>query len=762
MSSEQETGQSGSKQLKSYRFEDVFAYLDDDSTARSGSSTSIPEVASPDNDEYFMSDGEQEEPDDDLDEDEEEFEEADDDDDDDFEGEDSVREVRQPVMAAHEITVMEMDDPSPVPRRRPARTPRAKRPPKVSRSNIVAKESSIPPLITSESDKPRSRGIPEFSKIGGQETRLKDLYGPGGEDLKPILATRDYWSKQEALPSRQEGGLKRSFFERSDAREKETSSLQGWFADGGKEIFIREQKTKRLLSNNEHQPYLTNRGPKSVNILLGSVNERKLCTLLKDKYTNVAKYFTNQNDRRGWIFNLGARVQEAQWATKEESRTQYLAVAVEQHAPGHDPNSLRNPEAPAFTATKRFSASIQIWAFEAAENGELDMSQEPRLAMVICSDWGAPKQFRWCPIEAEGNTPADSEDIYIGLLAGIWSDGRARIVHITIPRTDERSKQTVYIHYSSAAFDVSFPQTIPTCLNWISSTTLAVATASGAVAMWTLTQPGTMKNRNSVARASPPWFYRQLADGYILNMASGWPSQPHWLSISVADGFSRLYDIRSPSADTVTSIRGRTLCLTQAWHENTQAFVMSDEHFTVKHNPIRRYHHNLYTMRSDCVVTRVAASLVHPGVLMGGTGGNVEASNPVGRIANYKVFPWQQKWFVHEWRGPVENLVVEPRRQADDIEMLEGTSPSPSNYVSQEILSKPLIRFTEGYKATQPGIAYSAISKKPTNPDVGKGITVFEEQTAITALAWNQNLKYGTWAVAGMGSGLLRVEDIGI
>jgi transcription factor C subunit 6 len=54
------------------------------------------------------------------------------------------------------------------------------------------------------------------------------------------------------------------------------------------------------------------------------------------------------------------------------------------------------------------------------------------------------------------------------------------------------------------------------------------------------------------------------------------------------------------------------------------------------------------------------------------------------------------------------------------------------------------------------------VSKKTTNPEVAKGITVFEEKSAVTALAWNPNLKYGMWAVAGLGSGLLRVEDVGV
>jgi transcription factor C subunit 6 len=97
------------------------------------------------------------------------------------------------------------------------------------------------------------------------------------------------------------------------------------------------------------------------------------------------------------------------------------------------------------------------------------------------------------------------------------------------------------------------------------------------------------------------------------------------------------------------------------------------------------------------------------------------------------------------------------------VDMNEGGLVGGSeSSVPQSFLENPLARISEGYKAIQPGIQHSVVSKKTTNPEVAKGITVFEEKSAVTALAWNPNLKYGMWAVAGLGSGLLRVEDVGV
>lgn len=613
----------------------------------------------------------------------------------------------------------------------------------------------------------RTRGVADFTKIGGQEVRLKDLYGQRNEDLKPILATRDHWHPQLTLPLHDPGSLRRSFFEKPGSRKKEAENIRKWYVNTGKEIFSRVQKTA-ILSSAEGQLYLNIAGTESINVLMGQISSPELITLEKLSCMNVAKPFQGDPDRRGWLLNLGAHVQDAQWAITE-GRTQYLAVAVEQNnAVGQQPKYLEKPKAPAFSATASFPASIQIWAFESGKYGELDSTKEPHLDVVICADWGVPKQLRWCPVDVTDETNTkDANKVHIGILAGIWSDGRLRVIDVSYAKVGDSSTPH-YMHLTQAAFDVSFPQTVPSCLHWLSGSTIAVGTAAGALAVWTLSRSETFSSSTTRPFSPKPWFYQQLADTYILTLSSGWPSQPQFISITTADGFARLYDLRAPNADRTASIRSRNLCLAQAWHEQTQTFIMPDEHYTLKHNPIRRFSHNLYSMRADSSIMRVAASPIHPCILIGGADGRVEAGNPIGRITNYKTIPWQQTWFMHEWRGPVGTLVA--KLPSDDVEMSEGgpvgerntSAISDAGNVSRSMLDQPLVRITEGYKAYQPGIAYSANTKKTVNPEVGKGITVYETKSAISSLAWNPNLKAGTWAAAGMASGLLRVEDIGV
>jgi transcription factor C subunit 6 len=76
------------------------------------------------------------------------------------------------------------------------------------------------------------------------------------------------------------------------------------------------------------------------------------------------------------------------------------------------------------------------------------------------------------------------------------------------------------------------------------------------------------------------------------------------------------------------------------------------------------------------------------------------------------------------------------------------------------VLSQPLTRITEGFKGVQQGMQYPEDTKR--YKEGAKYLTTYEGESAISRLAWNPNLKFGTWAVVGTNSGYLRVEDLGV
>jgi transcription factor C subunit 6 len=612
-----------------------------------------------------------------------------------------------------------------------------------------------------------TRGVDDWgrgSRGGGLEARVRDLFGPVSRDLKPIMQSRDWWLDQHTLPTRngmptKEGSMRRSFFVNEGAREKEIRLVREWYSRTGAGSFARGQKS-RALTKLEAEPYLALAGASSLHLLLGTVQKPKLYSLQRGGFVSTADPFEKKEKRSGWIFNLGSKVQDAQWAPVEDGSIQYLAVAVEQKPSKAPHNRLETPQAPAFSPSPRFAASIQLWAFESLPDGSLDPAKSPRLEFVICADWGAPKELRWCPIAmSESAESEDGTTVRLGLLAVRWSDGGIRVLDISYSKQQPNSIETQYVLYTRAAFQVHIPHTVSTCIYWLSGTSIAAGTAGGSLAIWTLTRPDAfprtpVSSPSEDQQRSPiPWFYKHVADTLIISVSSGYPSRPSFVSLTSADGFAKLIDIRSPDADTANTARARIFSLKQAWHEHTQSFLMPDEVYSLRNNTIRRYYSNIHNMRSEAQIVCVATSPVHPCVLIGSADGKVLANNPIARVLNYKEIPWQQTWFAHEWRPSVDKLPL-PVKQDTDAVMVSEVPP--------EVLAQPLARMTEGYKVQQTQLQPVKPGMNPDAKEYFKPITIYEEPSCITTVAWNPNLRFGTWAVAGMGDGLLRVEDVGV
>ena len=76
--------------------------------------------------------------------------------------------------------------------------------------------------------------------------------------------------------------------------------------------------------------YMLHDDADSINVLMGKTSSPQVKPLERNSYVNIADPFEDKAERRGWLLNLGARIQDAHWMTNEQGSTQYLAVAVEQ------------------------------------------------------------------------------------------------------------------------------------------------------------------------------------------------------------------------------------------------------------------------------------------------------------------------------------------------------------------------------------------------------------------------------------------------
>ncbi|OCL11469.1 hypothetical protein AOQ84DRAFT_335887 [Glonium stellatum] len=645
-----------------------------------------------------------------------------------------------------------------------------------------------PPLV-------HTRGISEFRIKGAKETRLIYTFGPSKEDIAPILKTRDKWQPDPTLPSLNAdaygvGGMAPSFYCAKETVEREICKSRKWYYEqGARDAFTNQQKITSLAAE-DAVSYMPKPASDHHSFLIGPYDSQDLYTLKTGERLSLDEPWTdpsNQNDshrldklqRRGWMLNLGSKIQNLEWLPNETGTMQYLSISVlQKNIGGRSYKPFQNPKAPSFTPQRPFPASIQIWGFKSSEDGRLDPETSPNLELVICTDWGSVKQFKWCPVGMIDTVKENDHGmIHMGLLAGVWGDGKVRVLDIKYPKPTTSSP--FYLNIKQVAFECLPPNTVCTCLTWLSATTIAVGTANGNVAVWTLT-PQLLSNTTPNPR---PWLYHTLNASYIVNVTSAYPSRPHFLATSSADGFVRLTDIRSPHLDSVLSARSRVFGVTMAWHEWTQSFLTPDESYCLRNQPIRRFYMHMASMRADAQILAIASSQVHPSVLIGTADGFVLASNPIRRVLDMKAEPWQQVWFRHEWR---RGMNVKEAPQQDVSGAQEGISPAapvsqpaePNTFNTPEpktpmppvatnpaarppisALREPLSRITDSYKLE------TAQLQRPQGPNVQEGTrfaTIYEEGTAVTQLAWNPNLRFGGWAAAGLGCGLVRVEDVAI
>lgn len=271
-------------------------------------------------------------------------------------------------------------------------------------------------------------------------------------------------------------------------------------------------------------------------------------------------------------------------------------------------------------------------------------------------------------------------------------------------------------------FQVKPPSAVCTCLAWLSPSDIAIGCSNGFIGVWNIAKTGIESHQDPT-----PYIYAPVHPTYVLSISSAYPSHPHVLASSCIDGQMKLFSLRDPLVDVCEGIRMRFGTMNLEYSPYFRAFVTTDDNEFVRLQPIRRFFSTMCVLRSASNTVVTACSPCHPSVIAGTAGGQAMATNPLRRMFNSKSSHQQQTWFSHEW----------VHVKGDDKGERLGAS-----------------RFLDGFKAESPNLMRGMQTAKLS------GITIYEEETAITALACNPNEPYAGWTCAGMGSGLLRVEDL--
>ncbi|KAL3461339.1 hypothetical protein BJX64DRAFT_165602 [Aspergillus heterothallicus] len=638
------------------------------------------------------------------------------------------------------------------------RQPKALNPPKTK--SMKKRPPTSTGVLTGEETHSRGTWNP-FEHVG-KSVHLQSTFGLDERDILAVLYARDRWSRgfDSTFPARislDEAQSTRDYKYGStfgvEPDDLERESTRGWdwyYGDSSGARLRKRQRIEPITEATARQIFMPARKQEKHTVLIGPANKQMAFILdqydvlnygdawgeAKDqKDTDPAGSSQLKKKRQGWIINFGQRVQATAWAPNQSGLTQYLAVTAPISSEQKDsyPDPMKDYAAPAFRPSASHPCALQLWSFKADKGGRvtksIDMGFPPRLRLVLGSDWGDLRRMAWCPVRRATRDEDDEDaDKNIGLLAGIYGDGYVRVIDVRISRDPNK---TEFYRIHTPMFEGKPPSTVCTCVTWLSPSDIAVGCANGFVAVWNIatqsTQPSTSSPRNR-----SPYFYNPIHSTYILNIASAYPTYSNVIATTSMDGETRLTSLADHEKDKVDAMRMRVGSLHLTYSPWLQSFVSSDENDFVRLLTLRRFFTTTAAARLPSTVSALALSSPwHPSVLLGCTGGVVLATNPLRRLLHSKEKQWQQTWFSHTW--------------------VKGNGARSSG----------TSRFYDGYRAESISLLRNMMGdRKLINGTMV--ITIHEEETHVTALSWNPNQSCAGWASAGLGCGLLRVEDLAI
>jgi len=325
---------------------------------------------------------------------------------------------------------------------------------------------------------------------------------------------------------------------------------------------------------------------------------------------------------------------------------------------------------------------------------------------------------------------------------------------------------------------------VATCFTWVDAGRLAVGHSDGSISTWSL-WPTLLVQR------------LRLQTGYILDICSGYPSYPNMITFQPLSGHPKLVDLAEPSCE-ITVSRNAIVSFQPGllrWSELMQGFV-SCFHATHASNTSVGFMHVRHFARVRSVFAgrvanaSLAIGVVHPYLLVGCVDGSLWAANSIRKVLNDKLERvFKIKLFEHEFR-PVGNGNLSPEQPVRGaVRFLQGFSPeindsirsrnAPGREMEKEATRGKRSRQQKPAKAKARPKADGAVrgeegeseqeamdtdgdedeEKQDWEPEKR---VVHEAQTRVSAVAWNPNLEFGWWAAAGMGSGLVRIMELGM
>ena len=309
-----------------------------------------------------------------------------------------------------------------------------------------------------------------------------------------------------------------------------------------------------------------------------------------------------------------------------------------------------------------------------------------------------------------------------------------------------------------------------TCLTWVNTNRIALGHSDGTITLWSI-YPHRMVQRLSVH------------SNYIIDICSGYPSNPYLVASIPVGGCATLTDFSQPSSEftyfpvPAISFQPNMIC----WNEFMQGYMGLYPSSTPT-TTIAFLHHRYFcqarsTITGPNTITCVSAGAFHPFVLVGSADGSVYACNALQKLFRQKGEPLQKiKVLEHEYR-PIETQAPsigdeDPSKPRGAARILRGFLPEvnddPRTEKRKELdrkkrLAKSKPNGKKGRSKKGATVEEEVGSREAELDDrlASRAIT-HEPLTRVTNVLWNPNLRFGCWAACSMASGLVKVMDLGV
>ncbi|KAI0456611.1 hypothetical protein F5B21DRAFT_502219 [Xylaria acuta] len=514
-----------------------------------------------------------------------------------------------------------------------------------------------------------------------------------------------------------------------------------------------------------------------LSVFLGHVSDQKPYRIRQGEsisFSDAGNPISDTDDEAtvtgGWLLDVGGIPVSMAWVPAQRQINQFLAIAV---TPFSDQTYYQNlKDAP--RELERKESAVQILRFDAVKSrrGIFRPSRRaPRLAQALCFSWGRVSRIQWCPV------PLTAEDA-TRLLGVLCVDGKLRIIGVQnlsehdSNETFEQIEEPMVILEPPREYSIEI-----TCFTWINMNRVATGLSDGSVMVWSLSPPRILQ-RHPVHSTG------------IVDIVSGYPSDPFLISTVPIGGVLTLTDLTRPSGETtyhpnmMVSLQPNLL----AWSPHLRGYAsMWPSAFAGNPNltflPVRGFPLCRHLITVNGQPTCISTGPCHPYILIGTTDGSIWVFNILRKLSSHREKTLKLKLFQHEFRAlppsNARNREAEPRGAC---RILNGFLPEPNSHPTGVKMAETQRMNRE--KGTKEGQAKSKgkgkTKGKPTKSQPktsgqlegevdeeavmtsGPGpIVLYEPQTRITGVAWNPNAEFSWWAAASMGSGLVRVMDVG-